>query len=145
MYTHRDTYGNLARILGRLEGKGVPCPVVVAYLNTDGVESVRLYTNELQDHSGAHSRLVEMHPAECWPVDKEVMTSKDGTWWTPANFCKYEGGLIFVWDNGGTSWTANSSTSVNFARDGRTRKPLPMRVGNSMLGMAGMFTDKSGV
>lgn len=40
------------------------------------------------------------------PVDTKILVSTDGIDWYKRYFAKYEGGKVYAWNNGFTSWTA---------------------------------------
>lgn len=45
------------------------------------------------------------------PVDTPVyVRDREDQDWKPRYFAKYEGGLVYVWDGGTTSWSTNGST-----------------------------------
>lgn len=53
-------------------------------------------------------------------VDTPILVrTVEGAEWVKRNFAKYEGGMVYVWNNGKTSWTAldmTSMTSWNYAK-----------------------------
>ena len=45
------------------------------------------------------------------PVDTPVyVRDREDQDWKPRYFAKYEGGLVYAWDGGTTSWSTNGST-----------------------------------
>ena len=55
------------------------------------------------------SEYTEPHPAESWEVDKKILVSSNGIDWFKRHFAKYENGQFYVWNIGGTSWTAQDN------------------------------------
>lgn len=55
------------------------------------------------------SEWTEPHPAESWEVDKKILVSSNGIDWFKRHFAKYENGQFYVWNIGGTSWTAQDN------------------------------------
>ena len=46
-------------------------------------------------------------------VDTPILVrTVEGADWVKRNFAKYEGGMVYVWNNGKTSWTALDMTSM---------------------------------
>lgn len=46
-------------------------------------------------------------------VDTPILVrTVEGADWVKRNFAKYEGGMVYVWNNGKTSWTALDNGSV---------------------------------
>ena len=46
-------------------------------------------------------------------VDTPILVRADeGADWVKRNFAKYEGGMVYVWNNGKTSWTALDNECV---------------------------------
>ena len=46
-------------------------------------------------------------------VDTPILVrTVEGADWVKRNFAKYEGGMVFVWNNGKTSWTALDNECV---------------------------------
>ena len=46
-------------------------------------------------------------------VDTPILVrTVEGADWVKRNFAKYEGGMVYVWNNGKTSWTANNMTTA---------------------------------
>lgn len=46
-------------------------------------------------------------------VDTPILVrTVEGTDWVKRNFAKYEGGMVYVWNNGKTSWTALDNECV---------------------------------
>ena len=50
-------------------------------------------------------------------VDTPILVrEQEGAAWFKRHFAKYEGGKVYVWDNGYTSWTAYNMTSWEYAK-----------------------------
>ena len=62
-------------------------------------------------HNDIIGEWVEPHPAEKWPVDAEILVRDEDDEWVRRHFAKYENGMVYVWNVGTTSWTADGLLS----------------------------------
>lgn len=50
------------------------------------------------------------------PVDTKILVSIDGNLWDNRHFAKYEGGKVYAWNDGLTSWTAEDVVEWPYAK-----------------------------
>lgn len=84
---------------------------VVALVNDGNFEHAKSYTAEgffwSSDEESRHD-LVEVTPYEDWKVDDLIMVrDSDVEKWIPRYFAGVRDGVLYAWNNGYTSYTAN--------------------------------------
>ena len=62
------------------------------------------------------SEWTEPHPAESWEVDKKILVRNDEDVWFRRYFAYYHDGLIYAFDNAGTSWSEKLTSPWKFAK-----------------------------
>ena len=72
---------------------------------------------ELEEHDfDIVSEWTEPHPAESWEVDKKILVRNDEDVWFRRYFAYYHDGLIFAFDNAGTSWSEKLTSPWKYAK-----------------------------
>lgn len=107
-YTHRTKDGRPARILCR-DFKNLSYPVLVAVLNSEGLECVSLYTSDLKAMRGRFHQhdLEEYSPWADVAVDTPIwVRDYPEQKWIPRHFSNFSGGKVSTWGDGYTSHTA---------------------------------------
>ena len=108
VYTHRTKLGYPARIICQ-DMKGSVCSVVALCL-VDGVECPQYHTPQLRLVKGSKPS----SPKTDWSkvkVDTLIWVKTSLGHWLRRYFCKYEGGVVWAYNDGCTSFTTEYYTA----------------------------------
>lgn len=114
-YTHRTRDGRKARIVC-YDVEGAEFPVLALVLLEKGTEKVEhfySYTSELYFHESKAADSLDLFEISPWDdvaVDTPIWVRRfESESWRPRHFAKYEGGVVYSFQDGRTSHSKESS------------------------------------